>query len=249
MADSARAAVSNWLRPRSILVWFALTAFLFWFYDQSVVQLGMAIATSTILGLSQVFTEVRDLRSEVRTLGLALVTLLGAVSLFVFGGSTGDSGAAVAFVLIGGWLALDAGQTLRHEGWRDTDDHDGRDGHDVYREYVVRQVDSELRERALTRRELGVELGADDRAIDHALDVLAERGLLSRTGSELRVSSPPEPGTFARVRSGIVAPLARLARPLTIELDDGNAEDEGAHSRPAAKPVGEGGRERERESA
>ena len=248
MADSVRAAVSNRLRPRSILVWFALIAFLFWFYDQSAVRLGMAIATSTIFVLSEVFTEAYDLRSEVRTFGLALVTLLGAVSLFVFGGSTSDSGMAVAFVLIGGWLAFDAGQVLRHRGLTSDEGRDDRDGYDVYQEYVVRQVDTELRERALTQRELGTELDADDATIDHALDVLAERGLLSRTGSELRVSSPPEPDALERVRSGIVALLARLARPLTIEFDDESA-DEDTRSRPAAKPVGESGRERERESA
>jgi hypothetical protein len=248
MADSARAAVSNRLRPRSIFLWFVLAAFLFWFYDRSVVQLGMAIATSTILGLSDVFTEVNDLRSEVRALSLAFVTLLGALSLFVFGGSTSDSGAAVAFVLAGGWLALDAGQVLRHEGWKDTDEHSEHDGHDVYHEYVLRQVDSELRERALTRRELMATLDADDAAIDHALDVLAERGLLSRNGSELRVSSPPQSGALARVRSGIAAPLARLARPLTIEFADETRDDD-VRSRPDETTVRDSGREREHESA
>ena len=248
MADSARTTVRNRLRPRSILIWFVLAAFLFWFYDESMVQLGMAIATSTILGLSDVIAEVCDLRSEVRTLSLALVTLLGGISLFVFGGSTSDSGAAVAFVLAGGWLALDAGQVLRHEGLEAAEDHDDRDGHDVYHEYLVRQVDSELRERGLTRRELGTELDADDAAIDHALDVLAERGLLSRNGSELRVSSPPEPGALARVCSGITAPLARLVRPLTIEFED-EASGDDARPRPVEEALSEGKRERERESA
>lgn len=206
----------------------------------------MAIATSTILGLSDVFTEAYDLRSAVEWLGLAFVTLLGGVSLFVFGGSNSDMGAAIVFVLAGGWLALDATQTLRHEGWRDTDDHDSRGGHDVYREYVVRRVDSELRKRALTRRELTVELDADDAAIGRALDVLAERGLLSRNGSELRVSSPPGPGVLERARSVLTTPFARIARPLTIEFEGKPTDGESRH-RPARETVPNGRRERERE--
>ncbi len=245
MADSVRAAVSDRLRPRSILGWLVVVTALWWLFDESTVQVGMTLATSAIVGLADVSTEAYDLRSDVETLGLGFVMLLGGVSLFAFGTSVG---VAIVFALAGGWMALDAGQVLRHEGWKATDDHDDRDGHDVYHEYVVRRVDSELRERALTRRELFDALDADDRAIDRALDVLAERGLLSRNGSELRVSSPPQPGTFERARSGIAAPFARLAQPLTIEFADG-ATDGDTRPQPVEEAISEGKRERERKSA
>jgi hypothetical protein len=247
MADSVRAALRERLRLRTVLVWFGFLAFIFWFLDSSTLQLGMALASASVFGFLEILTEAYNLRSEVESLGLGLVTLLGGVSLFVFGGSNSDMGAAVTFVLIGSWLVLDAIQMLRHESWKDTDDHGDRDGHEVYREYVVKRVDEELRERALTRRELGDELDADDTAIDHALDVLTERGLLSRNGSELRVSSPPRPGALERARSGIAAPLARLARPLTIEFADETAGGD-ARPRPVEEAVSESKRERERES-
>lgn len=245
MADSVRGAVSDRLRPRSILGWLVVVTALWWLFDESTVQVGMTLATSAIVGLADVSTEAYDLRSDVETLGLGFVMLLGGVSLFAFGTSVD---VAIVFALAGGWMALDAGQVLRHEGWKATDDRDNRDGHDVYHEYVLRRVDSELRERALTRRELFDALDADDRAIDRALDVLAERGLLSHNGSELRVSSPPQPGALERARSGIVAPFARLARPLTIEFAD-EARNDDARSRPDETTVRDSGRERERESA
>jgi hypothetical protein len=233
MADSARAAVGNRLRLRSILGWFVLAAFLFWFFDESAVQLGMALATSTILGLSEVLAEVYDLRSEIESLGLALVTLLGGLALVASGDS---AGVAVPLVLAGGWMVLDAGQVLRHEGLTN-DESDDRDGHAVYHEYVVRQVDETLREQPMTRRELSDTLDADNAAIDRALDTLAERGLLSRKGSELQVSSPPQAGPLGRVRDGIATALGRFARPLTIEFENDTADEpriERGRSEPAA---------------
>lgn len=247
MADSVRGAVRDRLRrPEIVLFWVAYVVFLFWMLDGAMVQLGVTLVTAVVFGASELLTDVYDLRSDVQSLGLAFMTLLGSLSLFAFGGSDSDMGAAVVFALAGGWMALDATQTLRHEGWKE-DTHD-RDGREVYHEYVVRRADSELRERALTRRELGNELDADKAAIDRALDTLAERGLLSRNGSELGVSSPPQPGPLERARSGIAASLARLARPLTIEFAD-DASDDGARFPPVGESFPENSRERDREPA
>ena len=138
MADSVRAAVSERLRrPEVVLFWVAFVAFLFWTLE-GMARLGITLASAVVFGGFELLADVYGLRSAVESLGLALMTLLGGLSLLAFGGSNSDMGAAIVFVLAGGWLALDATQTLRYEGWKADDDHDDRDGYEVYQEYVVR---------------------------------------------------------------------------------------------------------------
>lgn len=225
MADSIRTAFRERLQPRTMLVWVAFLAVLLWFLDDSLMQLGVTLGTGIVLGVANVLIEVYDLHSAVESLGIGLVSLFGGVVLFVL---NTDVGASIVLLLMSCWMVFDATQTLRHEGLRDDERHESRDGHAVYHDYVVRRVHETLRERALTRLELSKTLDADDEAIDRALETLAERGVLSRNGSELRVSPPPKPGAIGRVRNGITAAFSRLARPITIEFEDEPDDETGA---------------------
>lgn len=257
MADSVRAAVRNRVNLRAILTWLGFVAISFLFLDGSIAQTATTLTVTGIFGVSEILTEVYDLRGEIRTLGFGLVALLSAVALFVFGSSGGVWWLPVLLAVVGGWLALDAVQTLRHEGLFIDDDDETPDGRDVYHDYVTRQVDRTLREQRLTRRELLDVLDPDDAAIDRALAELDDRGLLVRQGSELRTESPPEPGGVARARRLATTAAARLARPLTVELEsDSSAGDADGtdHHGLVAERVERGSRsdddrERERESA
>ncbi|EMA46659.1 MFS transporter [Halococcus saccharolyticus] len=221
MADSVRAAIQDRIGFRAILTWLGFVAITFWFLDGSIAQMGTSLVMTVVLGLSELLSEVYDLRGEVRSFGFGLVALLSSVALFVLGG-TGTWWLPVLFAAIGGWISLDAVQTLRHEGLTvgDDDTDETPDGRDVYHDYVTRQVDETLREERLTRRELSTALDPDDAAIDRALAELDDRDLLVREGSELETQSPPEPGTMARARDLAATAAARLARPLTVEFDD-----------------------------
>lgn len=224
MADSVREVIRERLSLGAVLFWLVVFGFLFWFFDEPMTQLGTSLAVGAVFGLSDVLIEAYDLRSAVRFLTYGLFALVSAAGWIALSGGGPDM--AIVFALAGVWLVLDAVQTIRHEGLKaDDENHDSRDGHDVYHEYVVRRVDEQLRERPMTRRELFDVLDADDAAIDRALDTLTERGLLSREGSELRVSSPPQKGPIGRTRDGITAALGRLARPLTIEFENDTADE------------------------
>ncbi|WP_049900488.1 MFS transporter [Halococcus agarilyticus] len=252
MADSVRVAVRERVSPRAILAWLGLVAFSVWFFDGSVTQTATSLTATGIFGLSELLTEVYDLREIVRTLGFGLMALLSGVALFVLGG-TGTWWLPVVFAALGGWLALDAVQTLRHEGLFIDEGDEDPDGRDVYHDYVTRKVDRTLREQPLTRRELSDALDPDDAALDRAVAELDDRDLLVREGSELRVRSPPEPSTLARARGLATTAAARLARPLTIEFDDEPTADDGTDRySPAPEPVdsrshSDADRERERE--
>src|SRR5699024_1252803 len=226
MAESVREAIRDRVTLRPVLAYVAVFGFLFWFFDEPVIQLGTSLATGLVMGFSGILAEAYDLRSKLKSLVYGLVVLVSGVGLF----SLGDSGscAGLAFMIAGSWIVLDSGQVLRRDGLK-TDETPDRDGHEVFQEYVTRQVDSALREQGLTRRELGVRLEADDAAIDRALSTLDDRGLLTRHGSELGVSSPPKPGVIGRVRNGIEHSVGRLARPLTIEFE--NESDDAAAAR------------------
>jgi hypothetical protein len=225
MADSVRAALRERLRLQTVLVWVGFLAFVFWAFDESVVQLGMTLGSILVFGLLEILADVYDLRSVVESLSQGLFMLFGAVALFVVEGSVGIS---IVFSLASGWIVLDAVQTLRHKGLTN-DEPEERDGHAVYHDYVVRRVHETLRERPLTRLELSVALEADDDAIDSALATLSERGVLSRNGSELHVSSPPEPGSMEHLRNEIADAFTRLAQPVTIEFESETADDTDTH--------------------
>ena len=227
MADSVRAAVRDRVSYRALLTWLGFVAVSFWLFDRSIAGIGTTLVTAVVLGLSELLTEVYDLRGAVRWLGFGLVVLLSATALFALGNSGGIWWLPAVLAGVGGWMALDAVQILRHEGLFIDDDGERPDGRDVYHDYVTRKVDETLRERALTRRELSTALEPNDEALDRALAELDDRDLLVREGSELRVRSPPESGALARARGLAATAAARLARPLTVEFaDEPLADDE-----------------------
>ncbi|EMA55460.1 MULTISPECIES: hypothetical protein [Halococcus] len=255
MADSVRVAVRERVSSRAILAWLGVIAISVWVFDGSATQTATGLTVTGIFGLSELLTEVYDLRETVRTLGFGLMALLSGVALFVLGG-TGTWWLPVVFAAVGGWLALDSVQTLRHEGlFIDEGDGESPDGRDVYHDYVTRKVDETLREQPLTRRELSDALDPDDATLDHALAELDDRDLLVRQGSELRTESPSEPGGVARARHLAATTAARLARPLTVEFDDESTADDGTDRySPTPEPVDSRSRsddnqEREREPA
>lgn len=226
MTDSVRTAVRDRVSLRAALVWFGLVAFSVWFIDGSIAQVGTSLVMGVVLGLSELLSEVYDLRGEVRSFGFGLVVLLSGVALFTLGSSGGVWWLPVLLAGVGGWVALDAVQTFRHEGLFIADDGEDPDGRDVYHDYVTRRVDETLCERALTRRELSTELDPDDAALDRALAELDDRDLLVREGSELRVRSPSKPGALARTRGLAATVAARLARPLTVEFENESPADD-----------------------
>jgi len=227
MADSVRVAVRDRMSYRAVLTWLGFVVITFWLLDGSLAQAVTSLVTTLILGLSELLTEVYDLRGAVRWFGVGLVALLSAAALFALGSSGGVWWLPALLAGVGALIAFDAIQTLRHEGLFIDNDDANPDGRDVYHDYVTRKVDETLRERSLTRRELSTVLDPDDEALDRALAELDDRDLLVREGSALRVRSPPEPGALVRARGLAATAAARLARPLTVEFDDESPADDG----------------------
>ena len=203
------------VRLRSVLVGGSVLTALHLVFDASVAQLAVTAVTGTVVGLSETVQEAYDLRSVVRSLGLAVVALVSGVALLLF--DDGSPWLPAAFLVVAAWILVDAVQTLRHDGL--APDDDARDGEAVYRTYVERRVHETLSDRPRTRRELSEALDAADEDVDRALDALRERGVLDREGSELRVSST-EKGTLESTRERIGDGASRLARPLALEFEE-----------------------------
>lgn len=218
MADSLHSALRERVSGRSVLTWIALVTALYWFLGASPAQLGTTLATGGILALTDLLVAVYDLRSDVETLGLGVIVVTGGTAMFAFDG--GPRSLSGLFLVAGTWLVLDAIQMLRHHGLYAPEEEDP-DGQEVYQDYVTRQVDETLREGGLTRMELDERLDADEAAIDDALATLAERGLLTREGSELRTAptrSAERGDGVSRVRATLGAVARRLARPVRLEF-------------------------------
>ncbi|NHN59967.1 MULTISPECIES: MFS transporter [Halorussus] len=215
MSEALRDELRDRIGLRPLLFSAGLFAVLHVLFDASVAQLAVTAITGAVVGLSEAVEEAYDLQAGVRSLGLAVVTLVSGVALLAF--EDGIWWLPAAFLVVGGWLLLDSVQTLRHDGLA-ADDDDVRDGEAVYRSYVERRVHETLTERPRTRRELFGALDADDRDIERALDALRERGVLDREGSELRVSSF-EKGRLAAARERLGDGTRRLARPLALERE------------------------------
>lgn len=219
MAETVPDALRDRLGYRTVLAWLALVAVFVYVLDSSVEQVAMAIVTTALLGGASLLNEVYDVREVVSSLALGLVALVGGVGLLAF--EDGSRYFAGVLVAIGAWLVVDAAQLFRHEGLYSDEAPDGsgddRDGHEVYASYVTGRVDELLRERPRTRLELADELAADDETIDRALETLADRGLLVREGSQLRVL-PERPDGLGRVREVLGKTARRLARPVRLEL-------------------------------
>lgn len=219
-------ALRDRLGVRSVLSATALFAILYFIFDVSIeyfVQTGIAMA---IVGLTDVAGDAYDLRESVQHGGIGLSAIAGSAAMLALGSES--VGAPAIFLVVGSWFVLDAVQTARHEGA--TTEPSQRDGHEVYRTYVARRVHETLDERPLTRRELHDELDADDGTVDDAVEELRDRGVVECRGSELRVV-PSRDGPTAASRLRTLA--RRIARPLTLELEDGrsarSSEDDGEY--------------------
>ncbi len=218
MADSVPAALRERATTRSVIGWLVVVAFLYAVLGSSPLQLATSLVTGAVVGLAGLLTEVYDLRSEVESLGVGLVALIGGTALTVLDG--GPASAGVSMLLVGGWLSLDAVQVLRHEGMREPTAE--RDGHEVYRAYVTRRVHETLRDEPRTPRELRESLEADADVVDEAVEALERRGTVVSAGSELRVADAEETtesGPLARTRSTVAGWIRRLLRPVTMEFE------------------------------
>lgn len=212
--------------PRSILYGAALLAAFHVVLGASFAQLATTVAFGAISGLTAAASDAYDLREPVEHAGLGAVAVVGGVGLLAAG--EGAVWLPAAFLVAGGWFLLDALQTVRHEGATEV----VPDGHEVYHDYVARQVHDLLADRPRTRRELGDELDADEGALDAAIETLLARGVVTRAGSELRVASSGEDNWLARTRDRLAGVAGRIARPLALEFGH-ESEADGDDARPA----------------
>ncbi|WP_436911089.1 MFS transporter [Halosimplex marinum] len=221
MADSLREALRDRLGFWPALQWIAVGAVLWHLLDPSPAQFVTTAVSMAVFGLSELVTDVYDVRQSVRNAGFGVYALVGGAAMLLLGDS-GLVALPVAFLLVGAWFVADALQTVRHEGATE----DEPTGREVYRDYVGRRVHEALDDGPLTRRELSEALDADDEAVDAALAKLRSRGVVVREGSAFRVADSDDDGVAARV-----AGLARrIARPLTLEFGDGTGDTGDADS-------------------
>lgn len=229
----------------STLAQTAVALVLLWvLLDPSPAQFATTLASVAALGLTDALAEAYDLPDAVRRAGLGAATVAGGVGLWAVGDPR-TVALPVVFLLAGAWLLADGVQTLRHRGAT----REPRDGHAVYRSHVRGRVTAALETRPRTRRELVADLEIDDTTVATAVDTLLDRGVIERVGSELRPATT-ERGRLARLRRRAVAAGRRLARPVTLELGDGEkAGDDTDDGRDASggDPDRERRRERDRE--
>ncbi|QLH81041.1 MFS transporter [Halosimplex pelagicum] len=256
MAATLREALRDRLGFWPALQWLVAGAVLYYLLDPSPAQFVTTTVSMAVFGLSELVTDVYDVRQSVRNAGFGLYALVGGSAMLVLGSES--TWLPVGFVLVGAWFVVDAVQTVRHEGATE----DEPTGREVYHDYVGRRVHEALEDGPRTRRELSEALDADDEAIDAALAKLRSRGAVVREGSAFRIDDADDGGVTARI-----AGLARrIARPLTLELGGDDAADadgaDGADPKPGRaeragtadgrddrSDAGERERERERESA
>ena len=217
--------------------------------DPSVAQFAVTLLSTLVLGATSVLQAAYDLRESVTNASLGVMALLSGGGMAAFD-PAGGVGLPVVFLLVGSWLVADGVQTLRHEGAT----RDRPDGDDVYRQHVRRQVTETLADRGRTHRELVDALDADADHVTAAVETLRERGVVTRTGSELRVDDT-DTGRLGTARETVTAAAARLARPLTLalgaETESGSSvatDTTAGSSSPDEERPGDGRRrERERE--
>ena len=226
MLAPLRRTLRDRLSLRSVAGALVFTLFLAWLFDQSFGSAAESAAAAALVGGSGLVADAYGLRDEVRGLGLGLYVLAAGVALALLDPTpyVGE-----AFAVAGAWILLDNGQTLRHDGVAEPD-RDPADGAAVYRQYLAQRLRDLLDERPHTRRELREAFDETPDAVDDALALLADRGLVEREGSEYHTRERPSRGPVRRA-------LARLARPLTLELRDDadDAEDRVADARPATR--------------
>lgn len=205
--------------------------------EPSPLQFVTTLVSVGVVAATDVVGDAYDLRESVRHAGLGVYALLGGLGMVVLPGTalvessadaTGPEALAVPvlFLLAGLWLVVDAVQTARHLGaTRDTPD-----GRAVYREHVRHRVREALAERPRTRRELLEALDADADHVTTAVQTLRDRGVVARSGSELRLATESrDEGRLDRLRDRLVAVGRRLARPITLERGHPTAESDDAN--------------------
>ena len=219
MAETLREALREQVTLRAVAQWLVAGGILYFLLDPAPIQFITTTVSMGIFGLSELVTDVYDVRQSVRNAGLGVYALVsGAVLLLL--GDPNVAALPVAFLLVGAWFVVDAVQTARHEGVTE----DEPTGREVYHDYVGRRVHEALEDGPRTRRELSEALDADDEAIDSAVAKLQSRGAVVRESSAFRLDDTDDGGIADRV-----AGLARrIARPLTLELGgDGADADDG----------------------
>ncbi|WP_436926820.1 MFS transporter [Halosimplex amylolyticum] len=212
MAETLREALRERLGFWAALQWAGVLAFLWYVLGPSPAQFITTLVSLAIFGLTELVTDVYDVRQSVRNGGIGVYALVGGVAMALF--DDGTLWLPVAFVLVGLWFVADAVQTVRHEGATETE----RTGREVYHDYVARRVHETVEERPHTRRELSEVLEADDDAVDAAVERLESRGVVVREGSSIRAAESEDPGVVGRLRERSGGFVRRLARPLTLEL-------------------------------
>ncbi|MFC5971542.1 hypothetical protein ACFPYI_09385 [Halomarina salina] len=207
-----RRTLRDRLGLRSVASALLFTVFLAWLFDQSFGSAVESAAAAALVGGSGLVADAYGLRDEVRGLGFGVYVFVAGVALALLDPTpyVGE-----AFAVVGAWLLLDNVQTLRHDGVAEPE-REPADGEEVYRQYLAQRIRDRLDERPHTRRELREAFEETPDAVDEALALLEERGLVDREGSEFRTRERQSRGPVGRA-------LARLARPLTLELrDDGD---------------------------
>lgn len=222
MAAALQNAAEDREKLQSLLKDIAVVGLIYWqirtstlSLNDTVVVLAYVVVFVVILGLAGWLTERYDLRPAVKSLVLGAVATTYGAALFVFGGV--PQVGAVGLFVVGVWFLFDAVQIVRYNGLSAAGGN-----RPVPRDDVARKVDHALRDRPRTTRELCDELDLDEAAVDDALATLDERRVLTREGSELRTSRTPveEPGSVARIQRAVRRGASRLARPVTVELQE-----------------------------
>ncbi|MWG34608.1 hypothetical protein [Halomarina oriensis] len=238
MLAPLRRTLRERLDRRSVGMAVLVVLVLAWITDQNPGNVLLTTLLSAVLvGGSEVVADAYDLRGEIQSVASGLFVTVSGVALALL--DSGDAGVAmgVLFAVGGAWMLFDGVQTLRHEGVRRPDSTPA-DGDEVYRQYLARRVRERLRDRPHTRRELRETFEETPEAVDDALDHLRERDLVVREGSAFVPVERSDPGPVRRA-------LGRLARPVTLELDDGEATPadhtttDGAVDRAGSSPSGE----------
>ncbi|WP_459191639.1 MFS transporter [Halosimplex sp. J119] len=238
MAETLPEALRERLSFRAALQWVGLLAFLWYVLDPSPAQFATTVLSMAVFGLTELVTDTYDVRQSVKNVGLGLYALVGGTAMALF--DDGSPWLPVAFVLVGLWFVADAVQTVRHEGATEEEPT----GREVYHDYVARQVHEAVEERSYTRRELYETLEADDEAVDAAVERLESRGVVVREGSSIRATEPDDSGRLGKL-------AARIARPITLELERGDEGNDDwstveSGSSDGGRPSGRGEREQQR---
>lgn len=217
MAETLREALREQVTLRAVAQWLVAGGILYFLLDPAPIQFITTTVSMGIFGLSELVTDVYDVRRSVRNGGFGVYALVGGAAMVL--SDPNVVALPIAFLLVGAWFVVDAVQTARHEGATE----DQPTGREVYHDYVGRRVHEALEDGPRTRRELSEALDADDEAVDAALAKLQSHGTVVREGSAFRLDDTDDGGMSARV----VGLARRIARPLTLELDREPSDDGG----------------------